>query len=106
MINVASVKLFRHIILTKEPIPLYNLFKHGQINNVNTRSISKYYPKFKPLLADTKGFFVNKVTEIWNSLPHELHNISNDLFTKRIRTHAIKNFSHDKLHKEGGYTII
>ena len=106
MINVASVKLFRLIILTKEPIPLYNLFKHRQINTVNTRSISKYYPKFKPLLADTRVFFVNKVTEIWNSLPPELHNISNDLFTKRIRTHAIKNFSHDKLHKDGRYTII
>ena len=106
MINVASVKLFRHIIMTKEPIPLYNLFKNGQINTVNTRSVSKYYPKFKPLLADTRGFFVNKVTEIWNSLPTNLHNISNKVFFKRIRTHAIKNFSNDKLHRDGGYSII
>ena len=106
MINVASVKLFRQIILTKEPIPLYNLFKHGQINNVNTRCISKYYAKFKPILADTKGFFVHKVTEIWNSLPPKLHNISNELFNKRIKTYTIKKCSHDKLHRDGRYIII
>ena len=53
MINVASVKLFRQIIMTKEPKPIYQLFKPGQINTINTHCVSKYYTKIKLILADT-----------------------------------------------------
>ena len=83
MINIASIKLFRHIIMTQEPKLLYNLFKLGHNKNVNTHCISKYYPKIKPKLANTRGFFVNKMTEVWHNLPINLYNISLKLFDKK-----------------------
>ena len=103
MINIVSVKLFRQIIRTREPTPIYQLFQPGQIN---THCVSKYYTKIKPKLADTRGFFVHKVTEIWNNLPPEFHNLGDVLFNKRIKIYAIKDYASDKLHRDGGYVTI
>ena len=106
MINVASVKLFKQIIMTKEPKPIYQLFKRGQIDTINTHCVSKYYTKIKPKLADTQGFFVYKVTEIWNNLPPDFHNLSKALFNKRIQMYAIHHYASNSLHKDGGYITI
>ena len=82
LINVASVKLFRQIVMKHCPKLLFNLLKTGQNHNVNTRTVIKYYPKIKPLLSDTWGFFVNKICEIYNSLPIHFHYLKTDSFGK------------------------
>ena len=106
LINIASVKLFRHIILTSKPQPLYVLVKKGQNNKVNTRTVNKYYPKNNPKTSELKNFFINKMCEIWNSLPLGLHNLSNKNFDLKIKKYARNNFNSKKLHKEGGYITI
>ena len=59
-----------------------------------------------PFCADTRGFFVHKVREIWNNFPPELHNISYELFSKKIKIYPIRNIESDKLHRDGRYVIV
>ena len=82
MINVASIKLFRPIVLMQEPKSLFNLLIIGP-KNVNTCTF-KYYPKVKPMLVDIQGLFVNKMNEVWNNLQTNLHNISLNIFDTKI----------------------
>ena len=101
---MVSIKLYYSIINTTYPHPLYNLLKKGQNNNVNTHQISKFYPITKSKLADTKDSFIYKMSEIYNSLPQTMINLSKLKFNTQINQYAINNFSSDRLHKMGGYT--
>ena len=68
--------------------------------------MTKYYPKIKPILSETRAFFLNKSTEIYNSLPLNLHGLKTENFNKKIKAYARLNFANDQLHKQDGYYHI
>ena len=106
-VNFVSLKMYRQIIITKYPKPLYNLLKPGQNNINNTREIIKYYPKILPKLSVTKDSFVFKMSEIYNSLPQDIIKTTNNTkFNNILKVYIKQRFSSNRLHKLEGYITI
>ena len=106
LINVSAVKIFRNIIIKTYPKPLYNAIKFNNHCYVNKRTITKYYPRIKPLLYENKAFFLNKTSEIYNSLPINVHQMKTDKFNENYKNYAKTNFAHNRLYNQEGYYYI